>query len=71
MSGYRHSGLSQEEYERREFLRAVAVELAAQGNAAMEAADAEGGRTTPSDPKYDKATVFYSAARYLAPDVTT
>ncbi|HWM95535.1 MAG TPA: hypothetical protein VNO54_00620 [Streptosporangiaceae bacterium] len=45
-----------------------AEQLRARGDAAMEAADAAGGRTTPSDPKYDKAAAWYAAANLIDPE---
>lgn len=69
MTDCRNSGASRDSDERQEFLRAVVAELIEQGNLAMAAADADGGRTTPSDLKYNKATAFYNAARYLDPSV--
>ncbi|MGW1497544.1 hypothetical protein ACWCQW_02950 [Streptomyces mirabilis] len=38
------------------------------GNTAMEKADKDGGRTTPSDPKYDTASAWYAAADLIDPE---
>lgn len=51
-----------------EVLREAHATLVARGTAAIEAADADGGRTTPSDPKYLAAATFYEAAKIVSPD---
>lgn len=45
----------------------LADQIRERGNNAMEMADADGGRTTPSDLKYDKATTWYAAADLIDP----
>lgn len=50
-----------------DLLHETAGRLRERGNSAMEAADAQGGRTTPSDPKYDKAATWYAAADLIDP----
>lgn len=62
-----------EEDEMRRVIDGYAHHLAEQlrecGNTAMEVADADGGRTTPSDSKYDKAATWYAAADLIDPEV--
>lgn len=54
-----------EERGRAQGLVVAGRELTAMANRAMEEADRQGGRTTSSDTKYDKAAVLYKAARFF------
>jgi hypothetical protein len=47
----------------------LAEKIREQGNAAMESADADAGRTTPSDPKYNTAAALFGAASLIDPEV--
>jgi hypothetical protein len=48
----------------------LAGQLRERGNSAMAAADADadGGRTTAADPKYDRAATWYAAADVIDPE---